>query len=303
MEGNQTYGHLYGGSWDDAPWGTATWDRFEANAGKRVSVVHYGQPPPWERGFDPVPFGLARKRGAIPAIDMSTKSVPLRDIARGSYDDSIAAWARGAKAWGRPFFLILDVEMNGPWEPYGPTINGNTPQDFILAWRHMHDIFTAVGATNVTWVWCPNIDTRGQFASYTDLYPGDRYVDWTGLDGYDWDGTASFSSLFASSYARLLKLAPAKPIMLSQVGSEELAGEKAAWITDALATQVPRHFPRIKAVLWFNWRIFERGRWLNWEIESSPAAQSAFRQAIASPYYRADGVGRQLPLLTKVPAP
>lgn len=301
MEGNQTYGHLYGGTWDDAPWGGATWDRFEANAGKRVSVVHYGQPPPWERAFDTGPFALARKRGAIPAVDMSTKSVPLRDIAAGRYDDSIAAWARGAKAWGRPFFLILDVEMNGPWEPYGP-VNGNSQADFVSAWRHMHDIFTAAGATNVTWVWCPNVDPRRQFVPYSDLYPGDRYVDWTGLDGYDFDGTASFSWLFSSSYARLLQLAPAKPVMLSQVGAEELTG-KAAWITDALATQLPRRFPRVKAVLWFNWRIFEQGRWLNWEIESSTAAQSAFRSAIASPYYRAGGSGGKLPLLTKVPTP
>jgi hypothetical protein len=299
MEGNQTYGHLYGGSWDDAPWGTATWDRFEANAGKRVSVVHYGQPPPWERGFDPVPFGLARKRGAIPAVDMSTKSVPLREIADGRYDDSIAAWARGAKAWGRPFFLILDVEMNGPWEPYGP-VNGNSPADFVRAWRHMHDVFTEARATNVTWVWCPNIDTRNQFVPYADLYPGDRYVDWTGLDGYDFDGTASFSWLFSSSYARLLKLAPAKPVMLSQVGANEVNGQKAAWITDALATQLPRRFPRVKAVLWFNWRIFDQGRWHDWEIESSAAAQSAFRQAIGLPYYRPGGRVTQLPKLTRI---
>jgi hypothetical protein len=301
IEGNQTYGHLYGGSWDDAPWGSATWDRFEANAAKRVSVVHYGQPPPWERGFDPGPFELARKRGAIPAVDMTTKSVPLRDIAAGRYDDSIAAWARGAKAWGKPFFLILDVEMNGPWEPYGP-VNGNTPADFIGAWRHIHDVFASVGATNVTWVWCPNVDPRKHFVPYADLYPGDRYVDWTGLDGYDFDGTASFSWLFSSSYATLLKLAPTKPVMLSQVGAEEVTG-KAAWITDALEKQLPQHFPRVKAVLWFNWRIFEHGRWLNWEIESSPAAQSAFRAAIASPYYRAGGSGAKTPLLNKVEPP
>jgi mannan endo-1,4-beta-mannosidase len=300
IEGDQTYGHLFGGKWDDAPWGGATWDRFEADAGKRISVVHYGQPPPWERGFDQGPFALALKRGAIPAVDMSTKSVPLREIAGGRYDDSIAAWARSAKAWGRPFFFILDVEMNGPWEAYGPTVNGNTPQDFVLAWRHMHDIFTAAGATNVTWVWCPNVDPRKKFVPYRDLYPGDRYVDWTGLDGYDFDGTASFSWLFSSSYAKLLELAPTKPVMLSQVAAEELTGRKPAWITDALGTQLPRHFPRVKAVLWFNWRIFEQGRWLDWEIESSPAAQSAFRQAIASPYYRPGGEGAQMPLLTKV---
>jgi beta-mannanase len=164
----------------------------------------------------------------------------------------------------------------------------------------MHDIFTAVGATNVTWVWCPNVDPRGKFVSYSDLYPGGRYVDWTGLDGYDMDGTASFSWLFSSSYRTLLKLAPAKPIMVSQVGADELGGHKAAWITDALTSQLPRRFPRIKAVLWFNWRIFEQGRWFDWEIESSAAAQEAFRRAIGSPYYRAGGALARTPALTTV---
>jgi beta-mannanase len=301
IEGQQTYSYLYGGAWQDAPWDSATWNRFEANAGKSVSVIHFGQPPPWERGFDVRPFELARKRGAIPAVDMSTKSASLRDLTAGRYDDSIAAWARGAKGWRRPFFLILDVEMNGPWEPYGPA-NGNEPADFVHAWRHIHDVFAAVGATNVTWVWCPNIDPGGHFVPYKDLYPGDNYVDWTGLDGYDFDGTASFFSLFSSSYAALLRLAPRKPVMLSQMGADEATGKKAAWITDAFA-QLPRRFPRIEAVLWFNWRIFEQGRYLNWEIESSPGAEHAFRDAIASPYYRAGGRGVSRPLLKKVPPP
>ncbi len=224
----------------------------------------------------------------------------IRRPGTGSRRTRANAWAKAAKAWGHPFFLILDVEMNGSWEPYAPGVNGNTPLDFVLAWRHMHDIFRAVGATNATWVWCPNVDRRNALVPYDELYPGDRYVDWTGLDGYDADGTSSFSSLFASSYKKLLDLAPTKPIMLSQVGAEEAGGSKAAWITDALSKQLPHRFPRIKAVLWFNWRIYERGRWFDWEIESNPATQIAFARAISSAYFRAGRPGARLPPLTKV---
>jgi mannan endo-1,4-beta-mannosidase len=300
IEGAQTYSHLYGGSWANAPWDASTWNRFEANAGKRVSIEHYGQPPPWKQPFDRVPAELVYRHGAIPAIDLSTEDVPLRQIAAGGYDRPIADWAKAAKAWGHPFFLILDVEMNGSWEPYAPGVNGNTSRDFVLAWRHMHDIFSAAGATNVTWVWCPNVDARNQLVPYDQLYPGESYVDWTGLDGYDADGTSSFSSLFASSYKKLLALAPTKPIMISQMAAEETGGSKAAWITDALSRQLPHRFPHVKAVLWFNWRIYERGRWFDWAIESTPVAQAAFAQAISSAYYRAGRRGARLPLLAKV---
>ena len=64
--------------------------------------------------------------------------------------------------------------------------NGNRPGEYVAAWRHVHDIFTSVGANDVTWVWCPNVDPDHKMQSLGSLYPGDAYVDWTCLDGYNW---------------------------------------------------------------------------------------------------------------------
>jgi hypothetical protein len=297
IEGAQTYNYFYGGTWGNAPWDTTTWNKFESNAGKHVSIAHYGQPPPWEKGFDATTAQLAVSRGAIPAIDWSTKSVPLRDIANGLYDASITTWMRSAAAFGHPFFLLPDVEMNGPWEPYSPGANGNTAADFVSMWRHVHDLAVQAGATNITWVWAPNVDPGNKFTPYSQLYPGSAYVDWTGLDGFNQDGNETFAWLFGSSYANLLQIAPTKPIMITQTGSVETG--KAAWITEALSTQMPRNFPQIKALVWFNWRIYENNAWYNWPIESSASSQTAFATAIASPYYAA-GNYTNLPLLTKV---
>lgn len=300
IEGTQTYSYLYGDTWGNAPWSSATWDQFESDAGKKVSIEHYGQPPPWQQPFDANTANLVIARGAIPAIDISTQNVPLRDIAAGKYDSSITAWAQAAKAWGHPFFLLLDVEMNGTWAPYSVGVNGNTASDFVNAWRHMHDIFTQVGATNATWVWCPNVDPSGIFTPYDQLYPGDGYVDWTGLDGFNQTGNQSFSWLYGSSYQKLLSMAASKPIMISQIASVESGIGKAAWITDALSTQLPKYFPQVKALLWFNWRIYENNTWMSWEIESSASSQAAFAAAIASPFYAAGGSFGALPLLTKI---
>lgn len=304
MDGNDTYTYLYGGTWRDAPWDSKTWAKFESNAGKKVSIVHWGAAAPWNKPFTDYKstFELVRNAGDINAVDISTGSVPLADIANKKYDASLLSWFRAAAAWGHPFFLLPDVEMNGRWEPYSPGKNGNTPAGFIAMWRHMHDLAVQAGA-KITWVWVPNIDPYNLFTPYSQLYPGDSYVDWTGLDGFNAGGTNwhSFSTLYKPSYNVLLSLAPTKPIMVSQIGSEEGGGSKANWIATMLSA-LPTSYPRIKALLWFNWRILKSGVWANREIESSASSQAAFKQGIVNPYYLQGGSYASLPA-GKVPTP
>ena len=76
--------------------------------------------------------------------------------------------------------------------------------------------------------------------------------------------------------------------MLSEFSSTEYGGSKADWITDALTVQIPTRFPRIKAVVWFNWNCYEGSGSMDWAIESSSSAQSAFSSGIRSTYYSAN---------------
>ncbi len=88
--------------------------------------------------------------------------------------------------------------------------------------------------------------------------------------------------------------------MIGETASAESGGSKANWVTNALSVQLPQRFPRVKAFLWFNWRIDEKGAWQPWEIESSTASQQAFASAISSPYYAAGGTFGSLPRLSKI---
>jgi beta-mannanase len=45
----------------------------------------------------------------------------------------------------------------------------------------------------VEWVWNPNIDYAGS-VPLPRLYPGDGYVDYVGLDGYNWGTSQSWST-------------------------------------------------------------------------------------------------------------
>jgi hypothetical protein len=300
MDGNDTYGSGYG----DAPWDSNTWNLFESHVGKKVSIVHWGNAKPWDLSFNYF-LSMYQKvlgRGDLSLISLNSGSVPLRDLAAGKYDSSLKTWVAQAKAWGHPFFLRWDWEMNGGWFSWGTTSkNQNAASDYVNAWKHFHNLAVEAGASNITWVWCPNREFSGS-TPLEQLYPGDAYVDWTCLDGYNKGGSEwrSFSTIFTTSYNHVLQLAPTKPIMIAETSSEESGGSKASWITDALATQVPKYFPGVKAVVWMNWRLYENNRWWPWPVESSASARTAFTSAIASSYYLAGGSLGGLPLLSKI---
>lgn len=53
---------------------------------------------------------------------------------------------------------------------------------FVAAWKHVHDIFVAAGATNIKWVWAPAAPRVPQGVSA--FWPGADYVDRVMFDHY-----------------------------------------------------------------------------------------------------------------------
>jgi len=267
--------------------------------------VHFGQPNPWLQEFHARPFELSRDRGAIPMVDMDPDGTSLAEIAAGDFDAQIAEWAAAARDFGGPLFLRWAWEMNGTWFQWGEEAAAD-PSSYVAVWRRLHDLIEAEGASNVTWVWCPSVVQAGA-TPLRALYPGDRYVDWNCMDGYNLGRSRpatnwhSFDEIFRRTYDRLLALAPEKPIVIGEVGSTAVGGSKPRWIRKALGTDLPRSYPRVKALVWFNWNILEDGRRRDWQIETSPESEAAFAESIASPYYAPPDYG-DLPPLTPVPA-
>ena len=297
-----------------APFDTTLIDRFETTVGKKMSIDSWGQA--WSVGgnynaFQTDRFQAVRNRGEIPLLTwgswnlgsgVNQPNFSLAAIAGGTHDAYIRQWAAAAKAWGQPLFLRFDWEMNGWWYPWNEQVNGNRPGQFVAAWRHVHDLFVQQGATNVTWVWCPNI-VGSRSTPMPGLYPGDSYVDWTCMDGYNWGTDYSnvwqtFNQVFAGSwynanhntYQELLAVAPDKPIMIGETASSEHGGSKASWITDMLLTQLPTQFPKVKAVVWFNWDNGDPAL-STWPVESSASSIGAFAQGIAASYYASNQYG------------
>ncbi len=241
-----------------------------------------------------------RRYGAIPMLNWSSQSSPLSvsepsfrlaDVVAGRYDAYIRSFAAAAKSWGGPFFLRFDWEMNGRSFPWAQAVNGNRPGDVVAAWRHVHDIFASVGARNVTWVWCPEVDGTG---SLRELYPGNAYVDWTCIDGYNYGNSAhsprgwmTFDQIFAPTYDELTTIAPRKSIIIGEVASSEDGGSKAAWIREMLAA-IPRSFTMIRAFVWFD--VAEPDD--DWPLESSKTSLAAFAAGIAHSVYTTNSLAR-----------
>jgi hypothetical protein len=228
------------------------------------------------------------RRGITPIIswepqDPTNPTDPayaLTAIASGAWDTYITQSARSAADTATPMLINLAPEMNGTWSAWGPGHNANTPQAFVAAYRHVVDIFRAVGASNVGWIWAPNTDWNAQ-SVYSSYYPGDGYVDWLGMDGYNFgttssDGWLTPAQIFGRSYLALVGLSQ-KPIIIEETASSELGGAKAAWITQ-LAQTIPAQFPAISALVWF-----QRNKETDWRVNSSAAALGAFQTLATNP--------------------
>src|SRR5690349_8078088 len=166
---------------------------------------------------------------------VSWHGAPYRRINDGSSDRVIARMARRLAGMERPILLRWGWEMNGDWFAWDGSHNGNDPAAYVKAWRRLHRIFGEQGADNVAWVWSPNWNSSPDTSwnRFQRYYPGDEYVDWVGVSGYDFFGESP-RTLFG---AVVTAYGDRKPIILSETAAVGVSGSKAAWIRK-LATWV-----------------------------------------------------------------
>jgi hypothetical protein len=291
------------------PWDFRDIDSFSILVGQKPGIIHWFQDwnkdKPEDSSFDPSYMDAAISYGAMPLVSWEPwkfgggprqSAFALQKIIDGKYDTYIRQWAKAAAAWGKPFLLRFAHEMNGDWTSWSPGVMDNTSSEFIAAWRKVHGIFRAAGANNAKWVWSPVAHYEGA-TPFKRVYPGDAYVDWVGISGYNWGDTRersswqSFSEIFEESY-KIVEGLTNKPIIIPEVASAESGGDKAAgetkdaWIQAAFleeTTKIPVKFPRIRAVAWFH-AVKEN----DWRVNSSSKSLEAYKVVAATRFYQGD---------------
>jgi beta-mannanase len=203
----------------------------------------------------------------------STPPDVVRRAANGEYDTYINKWADRLKTFlsgpdgvyqtsdDRRVYIRLAHEMNGNWYPWSAALGGSTPTDYVLMWKRVKGIFDNKGldAKHVQWVWCVNNTDVGNYPAES-FYPGDAYVDWIAIDGYNWGTSQTWSSwqppdqTFGSMMTRLQAMTT-KPLAITELGTSTIASSgtdlaaKSQWLTDAFNYALTKN---IKMVLWFN---------------------------------------------------
>jgi len=206
----------------------------------------------------------------------------LKKILRGDYDNYLKSWTVSMKKWNRPIILRFAPEMNGDWLPWG--INYTTPKEYIRTFRYVVNFFRKENVENVSWMWSPNEAVDTNLLVY---YPGDEYVDWVGISGFNWGNTRytkwrSLDQIFTKSLNQLKNIN--KPIAFAELGcvedkSDSLA--KAKWITDGF-NSLKSKFPKVKMIVWNNSKSF---RVYDWRVNTSISSLKSFRKAVSSKYF------------------
>jgi hypothetical protein len=285
---------------------------FEKLIGRHICSVSWYQA--WNAVKHP-PFPAAALNGVIYHDGYNTRTVlhltwepwaKLSDIASGKYDVYLTSYATQVKNWGGLLRLRFGHEMIQDGTPCYGQLNcpdwypwQDQPTDYVAAYRHVHDVFTSTGASNVEFVWCAN-NYPFDVNVVQQYYPGQAYVDWLCMDGYNptnkdnqpgWPDWLWFDDIFFNIYHTFVDNAAIfgdKPIAIGELssceaGPYELPGQtKPAWITNAFDRIKSPDYASIKAFDWFHINKITE---CNWRVNSSPASLSAFQTAISDPYF------------------
>ena len=246
------------------------------------------------------------QRGNVPMVSWmpwigNTKGPDYNaEIASGTYDAYVRSWASAMKTFlagpdavygngdDRRAFLRFAHEPNGDWYPYAPAYAGTPASSYIAMWHRVHDIVVAAGIddpTRLAWVFSVN-NVDGPVAMES-LYPGDAYVDWVGIDGYNWGTSGGHrwetpSEVFDPMVERF-RMLTTRPIGVNEVAATTdgaTVADKAGWILDYFAWVKARG---IRMTMWFNdypymWEVF--GGMYGDEVAGSYNTYSTYRTAV-----------------------
>lgn len=246
---------------------------YERAVGKHVAWVYFSHN--WFQGRR-FPTQTARwiiAHGATPYVRLMLRSdteeyrrerrYTLPRIAAGKFDADLTAWGRAVAALGVPVLAEFGTEMNGDWFRWNGRWYGRAkgPEKFRAAYRHIIDVTRAAGAHNIVWVFHVNHadSPRARWNRFENYYPGDDYIDWLGVSLYsmlgpDEDEPTDFIEGMDAAYARLRRMAPGKPVILAEFGTDIRNPREpaAAWADRALGAIVGRRWPQLIGFSWWN---------------------------------------------------
>ncbi len=269
----------------------------ETTAGIRSNIILFYLQWPEDPANPAITFPQSsvrtiRQHGALPCISWEPMylrngkehAILAETILAGEYDKYLRSFARSAREWEHPILLRFAHEMNinrYHWgvrkENYGP----RSPALYRRMYRHVASIFHEVGADNVGFVWCPNAesvpdtssDNSSGWNTAENYYPGSKFVDIVGMDGYNWGTTRkqtehgwtshwqSAEDIFGDLYRTINTFAPDKPIIICEFASARAGGNRKEWVSRTISTFAQCE---VDGAVWF-----QANSELDWRLEAN----------------------------------
>lgn len=278
---------------------------FEKAIGGKTAWVYFSANWCESRAFPVATCAWIRSLGKIPYVRLMLRSdldqnhaeklFSLEHISAGDFDDDLKQWAAAARAFRAPILIEWGTEPNGEWFAWNGKRNGRAqgPARYVAAYRHIVDVMRYAGADNLQWVWHVNWDDdpETRWNRMENYYPGESYCSWLAASAYGAltprtrEKPESFRAEIDQACARLTKIAPGKPIIVAEFGSDIHARKTPAaeWAAAALDDLFARRWPAIIGFCWWNetWEnddIAAHNSDLN--ILHDPALTEVFRAAL-----------------------
>jgi mannan endo-1,4-beta-mannosidase len=263
-------GKIFGVEAPGAPDSLGPVQSFAASAGVRPNMI--GEYVSWNNPLDVKAVQNAWSYGALCYMVWEPYHTSVAAIADGRSNGYITRFAREVRALNLPLAISFGHEFNGFWYPWGTT--GTTAAQFVAAWRLIHRLFAAAHATNVIWVWNPNVISAEPQLPLSAYYPGDAYVDWVGVTGYfSTTGPDTFDGLYGPTMQEIRGFT-AKPFFIAETSVE--TGPDAAAAAQNLVSGV-RQRSDVLGFVWFD--FYKAG--VDWRLGSRPPVRAAITAGLA----------------------
>ena len=225
-----------------------------------------------------------------PWYAMAKEGLGYDEMLSGKWDEYIEKFAEILKKIDGAVFLRFGHEMNGNWYPWSGTKIGKSK--FVEIYKYVKDIFDETGASNVKWVFSVNWeDVPREDNNFMLYYPGDEYVDYVGIDGYNWGNAKSwsrwmsFKEIFEKRYKEITNNLK-KPIIISEFSSTSNGGDKAVWIKEAM-----NDIERMKEIKGFV--LFNVDKETDWNFPTDEDFGKEFKVHLGDSYFKDGKNGRR----------
>ncbi len=182
--------------------------------------------------------------------------IKLEEILNGAYDRYITDFVDAISIIEKTVYLRPMHEMNGNWYPWCGKVNDNSAELYIKVWHYLYER-TKKYNPDLLFVWSPYVESVPDTLDnrMEKYFPGENFVDFIGLDGYNWGNERewscwkSFREIFLPAY-RVVKDLCDRPIIIAEVGCATKGGNKKGWISEMFVDL--ENIFEVYGLIWFD---------------------------------------------------